>query len=72
VPYRIPYTLRHTRAAELLSRGCAIPLAAKQLGHSPAMFLNTYSEFIEEYSTENMDNLTGGCPKLAPGKRKKP
>jgi integrase len=71
VPYRIPYRLRHTRAAELLSRGCAIPLAAKQLGHSPAMFLNTYSEFIEEYSTENMDNLTGGCPKSVPGKPKK-
>jgi integrase len=72
VPYRIPYRLRHTRAAELLSRGCAIPLAAKQLGHSPAMFLNTYSEFIEEYSTENMDNSTGPCPSLAPGKPKKP
>ena len=59
MPYRIPYTLRHTRAAELLSRGVSIPLAAKQLGHSPAMFLNTYSEFIEEYSTENMENLAG-------------
>ena len=72
VPYRIPYTLRHTRAAELLSRGCDIPLAAKQLGHSTAMFLNTYSEFIEEYSTENMDNLVGGCPKSVPGKPKNP
>ena len=64
VPYRIPYTLRHTRAAELLSRGVGIPLAAKQLGHSTAMFLSTYSEFIEEYSTESMDKLTSGCPKI--------
>ena len=71
VPYRIPYTLRHTRAAELLSRGCDIPLAAKQLGHSTAMFLNTYSEFIEAYSTGNIENLVGGCPKSVPGKPKK-
>jgi hypothetical protein len=55
-----------------MSRGVSIPLAAKQLGHSPAMFLNTDSEFIEEYSTENMDNSTGPCPSLAPGKPKKP
>ena len=70
VPYRIPYTLRHTRAAELLSRGVSIPLAAKQLGHSTAMFLSTYSEFIEEYSTENMENLAGSCPKVVLGKPK--
>ena len=29
VPYRISSTLRHTRAAELLSRGVSIPLATK-------------------------------------------
>ena len=67
VPYRIPYTLRHTDAAELMSRDVSIPLAAEQLGHSTAMFLHTYSEFMREYSTENMDNLTGACPKRAPG-----
>ena len=71
VPYRIPYTLRHTRAEELLSRGASIPLAAKQLGHSTAMFLSTYSEFIEEYSAENMDTLIGGCPKSVLDKPKK-
>jgi hypothetical protein len=27
-----------------------------------AMFLSTYSEFIEEYSAENMDTLIGGWP----------
>jgi hypothetical protein len=26
------------------------PLAAKQLGHSTAVFLNTYSEWIDEYA----------------------
>ena len=65
MPYRIPYTLRHTRAAGLLSRGVSIPLAAKPLGHSPAMFLNTHAELTREYSIENMDNLIGTCPKSA-------
>ena len=72
MPYRIPCTLRHTRAAELLSRDVRIPLAAEQLGHSTAMFLNTYSEFMPKYSTENLDNLgshsglvgTGGGSRL--------
>ena len=50
--YRIPYTCRHTRAAELLSIGIAPAEAAKQLGHSLQMFLDTYSEFIDEYCSE--------------------
>ena len=50
--YRIPYTCRHTRAAELLSIGIAPAEAAKQLGHSLQMFLATYSEFIDEYCSE--------------------
>jgi integrase len=57
VPYRIPYTLRHTRAAELLSPGASVPLAAKQLGHSVQMFLNTYSEYMEVYSDEDIRSL---------------
>jgi len=59
VPYRIPYTLRHTRAAELLSQGASVPLAAKQLGHSVQMFLNTYSEYMEAYSDEDIRALDG-------------
>ncbi len=50
IPYRIPYTCRHTRAAELLSLGIGPADAANQLGHSVEMFLRTYSEFIEEYA----------------------
>lgn len=50
IPYRIPYTCRHTRAAELLSTGIEPADAARYLGHSPEMFLRTYSEFIEDYS----------------------
>lgn len=50
VPYRVPYVCRHTRAAELLSTGITPADAAKQLGHSPEMFLRIYSEFIEQYA----------------------
>ena len=53
IPYRIPYTCRHTRAAELLSTGVQPGDAAKQLGHTLEMFLRTYSEWIEEYAGEN-------------------
>lgn len=50
--YRVPYTCRHTRAAELLSQGVSPAEAAYELGHSTDMFLNKYSEFIEEYRGE--------------------
>lgn len=45
-----PYVCRHTRAAELLSQGINPADAANQLGHSVVMFLQIYSEFIEEYA----------------------
>ena len=54
IAYRIPYTCRHTRAAELLSAGVNPAAAAKQLGHTVEMFLRTYSEFIDEYSDTQM------------------
>ena len=50
IRYRVPKTCRHTRAAELLSKGILPPDAAKQMGHSTEVFLNTYSEMIEEYT----------------------
>lgn len=52
VPYRVPYTCRHTRAAELLSIGINPADAASQMGHSTEMFLRTYSEFIQEYAQD--------------------
>jgi len=52
IPYRIPYTCRHTRAAELLSAGIDPADCARQLGHSTEMFLRTYSEWIEAYSAK--------------------
>jgi len=59
IPYgkennRTPYTCRHTRAAQLLSQGVPPAKGAEQLGHSVQMFLNVYSEWIDEYS--DMDN----------------
>jgi len=56
IPYRIPYTCRHTRAAELLSAGIDPADAAKQLGHSTEMFLRTYSEFMVEYAANRDKN----------------
>lgn len=66
IPYRHPYTCRHTRAAELLSAGVDPAKAAKELGHSLQMFLNIYSEFIEEYAQQVDERLEGAN---APSKR---
>ncbi len=49
LPLRNPYTCRHTRAAELLSQGVSPAEAAYELGHSIKMFLEIYSEFIDQY-----------------------
>ena len=51
---RVPYTCRHTRAAELLSMGVPDAKAAEQLGHSVQMFQDIYSEWKEEFS--GLDN----------------
>lgn len=65
VAYRIPYTCRHTHAAELLSMGVEPGRAAAQLGHSLEMFFRTYSEWIDEYSKgEDTDKLNGNRPDM--------
>ncbi|MEQ8407219.1 MAG: tyrosine-type recombinase/integrase [Gammaproteobacteria bacterium] len=51
LPYRLPYTCRHTRAAELLSIGVPPAEAASELGHTLQMFFNIYAELIEEYQS---------------------
>ena len=48
IHYRKRYSARYTRATELLSMGLFAPDAAVNMGHSTAVFLNTYSEFINE------------------------
>lgn len=60
VPYRHPYTLRHTRAAELLSTGSSdYATFAREMGHSVEMFLRTYSEVIDEYHKGDTGVLEG-------------
>lgn len=49
---RKPYACRHTRASDLLMAGVEIGLAAKQLGHSVQMFLNIYSDWIDDSRTQ--------------------
>lgn len=53
IPYRIPYTCRHTRAAELLSAGVEPGKAAKQMGHTLEMFYRTYAEWIDDYTDKD-------------------
>jgi integrase len=70
IPYRHPYTLRHTRAAELLSTGSSDYASfAKEMGHSVEMFLRTYSEVIDEYKQINTDVLEGIRAKRKPNER---
>ena len=66
LPYRIPYTCRHTRASELLSIGVQAPEASSQLGHSIEMFLRTYARWIEEFSNNQDKARFEGIP-LATG-----
>jgi len=54
IPYRIPYTLRHTRAAELISQGQG-EKGPRELGHTRAMFENTYAEILDDYKDRNED-----------------
>lgn len=49
IAYRTPYACRHNRAAELLSQGVGAAEGAYELGHSVQMFLEIYSEFMDEY-----------------------
>ena len=51
---KLAYTCRHTTATQLLSQGVPPAKGAEQLGHSVQIFLNVYSEWIDEYS--DMDN----------------
>ena len=51
--YRIPYTLRHTRAAELFSWGQANK-GPRGLGYTRAMF-ESNSEMLEEHKDRDKD-----------------
>ncbi len=47
-----PYDLRHACASLQVRAGTSIPELAEQMGHSPAMTLNTYAHVIRELKGE--------------------
>ena len=55
--YRRGYTCRHTRAAEMLMAGFEPAFAAKQLGHTTQMFLNTYADWVSGVKDKDQVNL---------------
>ena len=55
--YRRGYTCRHTRAAEMLMAGVEPAFAAKQLGHTTEVFLNTYADWISGVKDKDQVNL---------------
>ena len=55
--YRRAYTCRHTRASEMLMAGIEPAFAAKQLGHTTEMFLNTYADWISGVKDRDQVNL---------------
>ncbi len=65
IHYRKRYSARYTRATELLSMGLFAPDAAVNMGHSTAVFLNTYSEFINEYAANQDPRRFEPLPSIA-------
>ena len=77
LPHKPPYSFRHTRASELLSRGVNPAWAAEQMGHDTGTFLNVYAKFIKKYQKQNLEMLesdhnivkkvvSAECPQKAP------
>lgn len=58
--YRRSYTCRHTRASEMLMAGVEPAFAAKQLGHTTEMFLNTYADWISGVKDQDQIRLLKG------------
>ena len=49
--------INHTKASEMLMSGVEPAFAAKQLGHTTEMFLNTYADWILGVKDRNHVNL---------------
>lgn len=72
VRYRRPYTTRHTRASELLSRGVHPAEAAFELGQSVPIFLDVYARFVEEFGGKrDIAKLEGAAPDQQKTRNKK-
>ena len=68
IRYRSPYETRHTYATMMLMAGVTPAFAARQMGHSVAMFLRTYARWIDGGQNQvEMGKLEGliGIPAAA-------
>lgn len=67
--YRSPYQTRHTYATMLLMAGVTPAFAARQMGHSVQMFINTYARWIDGAINDvEMGKLEGLIGKPRAGK----
>jgi len=60
-----PYSLRHATAAILLAAGADVGVAAKMMGHSVAMFCETYADLLVE-STRDVAAKAGAGGGVTP------
>jgi len=51
------YTLRHSHASALHYASFTVPEAAKRMGHSPVVHIQTYAHVIERLSGKRYDGL---------------
>ena len=49
IRYRRPYNMRHSYATAMLMAGMAPAFCARQLGHSPEIFLGTYAKWVDNH-----------------------
>lgn len=64
VSYLSPNELRHTAASLLVSKGVNVLAAARQLGHSPQMLLQTYADLYDSDLDAAAEALESAFPSL--------
>jgi len=64
VSYLSPNELRHTAASLLVSKGVNVLAAARQLGHSPQMLLQTYADLYDSDLDAAAEALESAFPTL--------
>ncbi|USH04091.1 site-specific integrase [Grimontia kaedaensis] len=65
--YRRPYQTRHTYACWMLSAGANPTFIAKQMGHSSAKEIyQTYGDWVEEHTAEQLEKLNHRFSKSVP------
>ena len=72
VPALPLHSLRHATASVLLAAGVPVPVAAKMLGHSVAMFTETYADLLVEATkdaAQRVDSFWAGQAAVREGAR---